>query len=195
MQGYTITKKQRTDFNHILFSTGLILIFSAIFSPLFILIPLQDLLFKPSGHWFFAPPLMAHTVFILSLLSISIAIFFKLWLDSIEKFNGKRKLAVLSFVVISIVFMLLAINQYRYVDGNGIHVNSLFSLTEKHYQWSDIEKVDQLVDGGKVTFAFVFKNGEEYSMLLNEDERKSWKNILFEIEEQGIESKYINMNE
>ncbi|MFD2445789.1 hypothetical protein ACFSO7_17665 [Bacillus sp. CGMCC 1.16607] len=192
MSGYTVTKKRKgTDFNHILFSIALILLFASFLSPLFVLMPVQDVLYTPTDHWFFSPPRTAFVVLILSIVILAVLIFIKVWLDSNELFKGKFKLAIYIMGIISLIFIFLAINQYRYVNGDGIHINPLFGFSEKHYAWSDIEKAQQTVDGGKVTFDFVFKNGDTYSMLLNEDERKSWKLLLFTIEEQGLKVKYI----
>ena len=40
----------------------------------------------------------------------------------------------------SMICLLGAMN-YFYVDSEGIHLNSLFSISESHYKWSDITNV------------------------------------------------------
>ncbi|HYK73933.1 MAG TPA: hypothetical protein VEV44_12555 [Pseudoneobacillus sp.] len=189
MNGYTVTKKKRTDFNHVLLSFAFILIFSAILSPLFIVLPLQEIIYKPTGYWFFGPPRLAFGVFIGGILLLSFVLLGKVWLVSSEKYTKKMKNAFYISVLLSIFMMYLGIDTYRYVDGDAIHVNSLFSFSEKKYNWTDIETATETVNRTKVIFDFTFKNGDKYHILLNEFERKSWSLINFEIEEAGVKLK------
>lgn len=187
MHGYTVTtKKKRTDFNHVLLSIAFILIFSSILSPFFIVLPIQELLFKPDGFWFFGPPRMAFGIFIGAILFLAFVILIKVWLASNDKYNSKIKKAYYVAILFSFLIMFLALNQYRYVDGEAIHVNPLFSLSEKKYKWEDVEKATQTINKSKVSFDFTFKNGDQYSILFNEYERKSWSLVLFKLEEAGV---------
>ncbi|UII54562.1 hypothetical protein LS684_12885 [Cytobacillus spongiae] len=190
--GYTITKKAKTDFNHILITSGIVLILSSIFIPLFLLVPIQQLLFHPEGYWLYEPTRTAYIVFISSLSGLSIMCFVSAWLSN----RGGSPLLIKSLMgfslLVSLTFILLSVNQYHYVDQKGIHINPLFSFEEKHYSWSDVKDAKQTqstkmgVSKDK-NIHFEFQNGDEYNMVLNSNVLKARVAIIYELRENGID--------
>lgn len=192
MSGYTITKNKKTDINQILLSIAFVLILSAIFVPLFFLIPIQGILFMPKGYWVFEPSLSAYITFISGILAISVLLIIKVWL-AYRGDNGKKsRILITTGIVVALVFILLSFNRYHYIDKNGIHINPLLSVQEIHYSWDDVEAVTQTVkvSGGVMRhdkLIFTFENGDEYAMLLNENARRGLSAMLFELRKRGIE--------
>ncbi|WP_442594400.1 hypothetical protein [Neobacillus sp. D3-1R] len=187
VSGYTVTKKKRTDFNHILVSIAFILLFASILSPFFIVLPLQEIFYKPEGYWFFGPPRSAFVIFIGAMVFLAVSLLIKVWLASRDTYNSKMKIAFYVAILVSFLTMYLALNDYRYLDGDSINVNPFFSISEEKYYWEDVASAKENVKKNKVTFDFTFKNGDTYTLLFNEHERKSWSLVIFELQEAGAD--------
>ncbi|MFE8700749.1 hypothetical protein ACFYKX_08995 [Cytobacillus sp. FJAT-54145] len=189
--GYTITKKKKTDWNQMLIPSAIILILGSVFIALFLLVPVQEILYKPEGYWVFEPPKVAYGAFIASLLLIAALLIIYAILISKEK-NGKLTKVIMSLAfAAAIAIGILSFGQYHYVDKEGIHFNPLFGFQERHYAWSDIEGVKERfkVKRGVMTsgqMEFTFKDGEEYTILINENVRKAKIAMLFELKKQDI---------
>jgi hypothetical protein len=190
--GYTITKKRKTEKSQIFVSLAIILILSSFFVPIFILIPLQEILFSPSGEWFFEPLRAAYGVFIAGLLLIAaICITAAVLLSKQRMTTGVKGLLAVS-AVIGVLFILLSTDGYHYADQNGITIDPIFSLKEKTYTWDEVAAAEQTakLSGGIATddkFIVTFKDGKKYSMVLNNNVVKARVAMQYVLKEKGIE--------
>ncbi|PWW30278.1 hypothetical protein DFO73_103160 [Cytobacillus oceanisediminis] len=190
--GYTITKKQKTDINQILVTTAIILILSAIFVPIFLLTPFQTYMYRPAGTWVFEAPKSAYLTFSFALVAIAIFMIAGVWLHSAEKFGKLGKTIIGIGLFSSLATLILSFDYYHYIDETGVHYNQLFSLEERHYEWSEIKQARQTVKNEMGIMSddkliFTFKDGTTYSYLLNDNIRKARNATYFELEEHGVE--------
>ncbi|KON87303.1 hypothetical protein AF332_11030 [Sporosarcina globispora] len=190
--GYTITKKQKTDINQILVTTAIILILSAIFIPVFLLSPFQAQFYKPEGTWIFEAPKSAYLTFSIALAAIGIFIIAGVWLHSAEKLGAIGKALVGAGFLFSLATAILSFDYYHYIDKKGVHFNTLFSLQEKHYEWSEIKQARQSVINKMGIMSddeliFTFQDGTTYAYPLNDNIRKARIATYYELEEHGVE--------
>lgn len=190
--GYTITKKQKTDITQILVTTGIILILSAIFIPIFLLSPFQAQFYRPEGTWVFEAPKSAYLTFSIGLAAVGVFIILGVWMKSAEKFGWFGKVFVGAGFLISLLMAILSFDYYHYIDKNGVHFNTLLSLQEKHYEWLEIQQARQTVINKMGVMSddeliFTFSDGTAYSFQLNDNIRKARIATYYELEEQGVE--------
>ncbi|UOE54143.1 hypothetical protein [Cytobacillus oceanisediminis] len=190
--GYTITKKQKTDINQILVTTAIILILSAIFIPIFLLSPFQAQFYKPEGTWVFEAPKSAYLTFSIALAAMGVFIIAGVWLQSAEKIGRIGKVIVGAGLLFSLATVILSFDYYHYIDKKGVHFNTLFSLQEKHYEWSEIQQARQTVINKMGVMSddeliFTFKDGTTYAYPLNDNIRKARIAAYYELEEHGVE--------
>lgn len=190
--GYTISKKQRTDIKPILITIAIIMILSAIFIPIFLLTPFQEQFYKPEGTWVFEAPKSAYITFSTALATAAVFIIAGVWLHSADKFGKLGKIIIGCGFLFSLATVILSFDYYHYIDKNGVHFNTLFSLQEKHYHWSDIKQARQTVKNEMGVMSddkliFTFKDGTNYEYLMNDNIRKARSETNFELEEHGVE--------
>ncbi|MGA5691180.1 hypothetical protein [Cytobacillus pseudoceanisediminis] len=190
--GYTITKKQRTESKQILVTTAIILILSAIFIPIFLLSPFQAQFYRPEGTWVFEAPKAAYVTFSIALASMGIFILAGVWLHSAEKFGRIAKFITGAVFLFSLSTVILSFDYYHYIDKNGVHFNTLFSLKEKHYNWPEIKHARQTVINKMGVMSddeliFTFKDGTTYAYPLNNNVRNARIATYYELEEHGVE--------
>lgn len=189
--GYTISKKQRTDIKQILVTTSFIMLLSAIFIPIFLLTPFQEQFYKPEGTWVFEAPKSAYITFSVALAASAVFIIAGVWLNSADKFGKLGKIIIGCGFLFSLATVLLSFDYYHYIDKNGVHFNTLFSLQEKHYNWSDIKQARQTVKNEMGIMSddkliFTFKDGTTYEYLINDNIRKARSDTYYELEEHGV---------
>ncbi|MGA5691368.1 hypothetical protein [Cytobacillus pseudoceanisediminis] len=190
--GYTISKKQRTDIKPILVTIAIIMILSAIFIPIFLLTPFQEQFYKPEGTWVFEAPKSAYITFSTALAAAAVFIIAGVWLHSADKLGKLGKIIIGCGFLFSLATVILSFDYYHYIDKNGVHFNTLFSLQEKHYHWSDIKQARQTVKNEMGVMSddkliFTFKDGTNYEYLMNDNIRKARSETNFELEEHGVE--------
>jgi hypothetical protein len=190
--GYTITKKRKTEMSQIFVSCAIILILSSCLVPIFILIPLQEILFSPSGEWFFEPLRSAYVFFIAGLLLLAAVCIAAAVLLSSQKMTAGSKGVLAVSAVIGVMFILLSTDGYHYADQNGITVDPIFSLKEKTHAWDEVAAAEQTakLSGGIATddkFIVTFKDGKKYSMVLNNNVVKARVAMQYVLKEKGIE--------
>lgn len=190
--GYTITKKKKTDFVQKLVPTAIILILSSVFLPIFFLGPIQELIYSPKGYWLYEPPKTAYITFIIGVLLIAVTLIMYAWLNS-KEISRKALNSVCGMVIVTAIgLILLTFNQYHYVDKSGFHINPLLGFKEVHYSFDDIVEARQTVKvkNGVMSgdeLILTFKDGEKYSLLLNQNVRDARVAIFYELEkERGI---------
>lgn len=194
--GYTVTKKKKTDVHQMLVPIAIILILSSIFIPLFFLAPIQFLLYKPSGEWFFEPPKNAYYSFIGSILLVATMLIVTAIAIHKEKMTKGMKGFIALGYFLSIVIFVLSINQYHYANQSGIFINRFLSFEEEIYSWGDITSAEEqaivkngIMSSGSLTLTFA--NEKTYTFLLNENVRKAKVAMYYELEKQGVEVKRI----
>ncbi|WP_026581138.1 hypothetical protein [Bacillus sp. J33] len=190
--GYTITKKQKTDIKQILVTTAIILILSAIFIPIFLLPLFQAQFCRPAGTWVFEAPKAAYVTFSAALAAVAVFMVAGVWFHSAEKFGKLGKIIVGAGCLVSFATVILSFDYYHYIDKSGVHFDPLFSLKEKHYEWSEIKKARQTVKNDKGIISddkliFTFSDGTSYAYLFNDNVRKARMATYFELEEHGVE--------
>ena len=192
--GYTVTKKKKTDFTQMLVPIAIILILGSIFIALFFLAPIQFLLYKPSGEWFFEPPKNAYYAFIGGILLVAamlIGTAIAIYKDKMTK--GIKSWISLGYIVSMLIFVL-SLNQYHYANETGIVINRFLSFEDEKYIWEDIISAEEqaIVKNGIMssgTLILTFSNDKRYTLLLNENVRKAKIAMYYELEKQGIEVK------
>ncbi|GLB57917.1 hypothetical protein [Cytobacillus sp. NCCP-133] len=190
--GYTISKKQKTDISQILVTTAIILILSAIFIPIFLLSPFQAQFYKPEGTWVFEAPKAAYLTFSIALAAVAVFMITGVWLHSAGKFGMFAKVIIGAGFLSSLATVILSFDYYHYIDKNGVYFNLLFSLEEKHYEWSEIKQARQTVKNEMGIMSddkliFTIKDGTSYAYLLNVNVRRARIATYFELEENGVE--------
>lgn len=190
--GYTITKKQKTEINQIVVTTAIIMILSAIFIPIFLLSPFQAQFYRPAGTWVFEAPKAAYLTFSFALAAVAVFMIAGVWLQSDGKFGKLAKIMIGAGFLSSLATVILSFDYYHYIDKSGVHFNPLFSLEEKHYEWSEIKQARQTVKNEMGIMSddkliFTFKDGTSYSYLMNANIRMARIATYFELEEHGVE--------
>ncbi|MFE8702161.1 hypothetical protein ACFYKX_16300 [Cytobacillus sp. FJAT-54145] len=191
-QGYTVSKKTKTDWHQMLIPAAFILILGSTFISLFFIVPVQSVLYHPEGDWFFEPPKIVYYTSIASQVLIGIIMIIYALLLGKGKNSSLIKMIVSLSILVSFIVGLLCFDYYHYATKEGIHVNPLFSLDEKLYAWNDIEHVKETfrVKNGVMssgTLIFTFKGGEQYTLMLNNNVLKAKRAMIFEVENRGIE--------
>ncbi|MDZ5473185.1 hypothetical protein SM124_15815 [Bacillus sp. 31A1R] len=194
--GYTVTKKKKTDFIQKLVPTAIILILSSVFLPIFFLGPIQGLIYQPKGYWLYEPPKSAYVTFIICVLVIAFLLILFAFLASKGAINRITKSLIVISTVASIAVIILCFNNYHYVDKEGIHINPLFGFEEKSYSWDEVTEARQTVkvkmgimSGDELILSF--NDGNKYALLLNSNVIKARVAMYFELEEErGIKIIY-----
>lgn len=191
---YTVTKKKKTEISQMLVPTAIILILGSVFIALFLLAPMQSLLYDPKGDWFFEPPKTAYYAFIGAILIVALLLITTAVFLYKESLTILVKMILTIGYVLSFIVLLLSINQYHYVSQSGIVINRFLSINEEEYTWNDIKSAEEvfhskngIMSSGEIKFTF--SNGKSYSFLLNENVRKAKIAMYFELEKSGIEVK------
>jgi hypothetical protein len=192
--GYTVTKKKKTDVSQMLVPIAIILILGSIFIALFFLAPIQFLLYKPQGEWFFEPPKSAYYSFIGSILLVATMLIVTAIAIYKEKLTKGLKRFIAIGYFLSFMIFILSINQYHYANQSGIIINRFLSFEEEKYTWEDITFAEEqtIVKNGIMSsgrLILTFANEETYTFLLNENVRKAKISMYYELEKQGIEVK------
>lgn len=192
--GYTVTKKKKTDASQMLVPIAIILILGSIFIALFFLAPIQFLLYKPSGEWFFEPPKRAYYSFIGSILLVAALLIITAIAIYKEKMTKGMKGFIAFGYVLSVVIFVLSINQYHYANQSGIVINRFFSFKEEIYTWKDVTSAEEqaVMKNGNMSsgsLTLTFSNDQRYTFMLNENVRKAKIAMYYELDKQGIEVK------
>ena len=91
--------------------------------------------------------------------------------------RSMKDLALASAIALAVAtpLCLLGAMNYFYVDSEGIHLNSLFSISESHYKWSDITNVRTrcLAERDNLHLNYILRMNDEKEVdLLNESRRE-----------------------
>lgn len=192
--GYTVTKKKKTDYTQMLVPIAIILILGSIFIALFFLAPIQFLLYKPSGEWFFEPPKNAYYAFIGGILLVAAMLIGTAIVIYKDKMTKGMKGFITVGYLLSVLIFVLSLNQYHYANQSGIVINRFLSFEDEKYTWADITYAEEqaIVKNGIMssgTLTLTFANDKSYTFLLNENVRKVKIAMYYELEKQGIEVK------
>ncbi|PKR78152.1 hypothetical protein CEY16_06450 [Halalkalibacillus sediminis] len=146
-------------------STGLILLVSSIFIPFPAVMFIQDMLFFSYDHLSFVRLTSTYFSFGVGMVWIALVLFsFLLTKRHAEKKGKKYKLTALHFAFLLFGFLMfvLSIYHYYYLDENGAHSNSFWTVSETSIAWTEVEEVSRVVkeDDYRV-LSYTFKNDEK----------------------------------
>ncbi|GAE27419.1 hypothetical protein JCM9140_3566 [Halalkalibacter wakoensis JCM 9140] len=144
-------------------TTGLLLVITAFFLPVIVVLFVQDMLFFSADHWTFIRPAAAYIGFGSGMILIAIVLFsFLLTKMYSEKKDKPYKWTGfhLVFLFMVVPLFVFSIYHYAYFDEQGVQGNSFWSLSETRISWEDVEEVTRLVEEGSLLVtAYTFSDG------------------------------------
>ncbi|TVP86056.1 MAG: hypothetical protein EA344_03975 [Alkalicoccus sp.] len=130
-------------------TAGPLLIISAFFVPVIVIMMVQDMLFFSYDHWSFIRPQAAYLGFGGAMIWLAVCLF-SLY---VVKAAAERKnwsdwsLSVHSLLMTAAFpVFILSIYHYAYLDEAGVKVNSYWSVSETDIHWEDVENVSRTVE-------------------------------------------------
>lgn len=145
-------------------ASSLILIISAFFVPAAAIMYIQDLLFFSYDHLSFIRPSAAYIGFGLGMIWISIImlsfLFTKMYSEKRER-TYKLTGLHLTFLALAVPVFVFSVCHYAYLDEQGVHDNSFWSLSEDSIAWDDVEEVTRLVEeDSKRVISYTFSKSD-----------------------------------
>ncbi|WP_246942011.1 hypothetical protein [Bacillus pinisoli] len=194
MSGYTITKKKRFDLSSFLIMTSIILVLSCLIVPFVAIYTYQDIFINNVPAWFFTTPKYNYFIFAGALTWFSILIIlFVIYRNHVMM--SDKKLRILPFLLLAIpgcIVIVLSLNNYFYLNDEGIHTRSMADFSVKTYKWEDVTEAKQLQiirDG--VMFegdmVFTFKDGESFNLPVTKEVQLNKRRIYTALREFNIE--------
>ncbi|MFG6113563.1 hypothetical protein ACGTN9_00130 [Halobacillus sp. MO56] len=160
MYGYD----QESQWTYLTIGIIIIAFMLSILAPVTLMTILQDIFHFSRSHWIFMAPISAYIMLGASFVWIGLLLILFLILRSKRK---KPPVWVLAIgIPVAELFFVLSINNYYYFQDQGITYNPLFSISPQHYQWEDIERINQIYDKSEGTIflkdmLFQLKNGKD----------------------------------
>jgi hypothetical protein len=130
-------------------TAGPLLIISAFFVPVIVIMMVQDMLFFSYDHWSFIRPRAAYLGFGGAMIWLAVCLFSLYFIKAAaEKKNWNDRSMSVHTVLMAAAFpiFVLSIYHYAYLDEAGVKVNAFWSVSEDEIHWGDVESVSRVVE-------------------------------------------------
>lgn len=141
----------------LLITAAVILLFASVPIGIFIVSFVHQSMYLERSYWFFDSPMSSYVTIVAVLLIIPIfLIIIAIYLfrtDESRKRNVNVFIASLVTLLVMISGIYMSLDNYYYIDKNGLHYDELWKLEKSFYSWDDITAMKQINknDGGTLT--------------------------------------------
>lgn len=123
---------------------SIMLFIGSLFMPFILVYLIQDALYNSKEMMYFKTPPSSYFTFGVGMMWIALVLL--VYVITKKKFEiGKLKWLSLLFIPLSIPFFLFSIENYYYLDKEGIHSNELTSFKAvETYRWDEMKEVKEI---------------------------------------------------
>lgn len=184
------------------FVIAIILFISSLFMPLVFVFFIQETLYHSKLHWFYEAPTSAYVTFGIGMVWIAIVLFGYLFVK--WKYDPRFSKSITGLLLcISIPFFIFGVDNYHYLNDEGLHFNYLYTLNRvTTYEWKDFKEVKEIYEKSSGTvylkeYAFITKGNKVETLPFNIKLKENQNLILTKLAENGVEvtSNYKDMYE
>lgn len=141
----------------LLITVAVILLFAAVPIGIFIVSFIHNSVYLDRSHWFFDSPMSSYITMVVVFLIVPVLlIVMAIYLFKTDE-SKKRSINVFLASAFTLVVMAaggyLSIDNYYYMDKNGLYYDELWKLEQTEYSWDEITAMKQInkKEGGTLT--------------------------------------------
>lgn len=141
----------------LLITVAVILLFASVPIGIFIVSFIHNSVYLDRSHWFFDSPMSSYITMVAVFLIIPVLlIFMAIYLFKTDE-SRKRSFNVFIAAAFTLVIMAaggyLSIDNYYFMDKNGLYYDELWKLEQTEYSWNEITEMKQInkKEGGTLT--------------------------------------------
>ncbi|RLQ94302.1 hypothetical protein [Falsibacillus albus] len=131
------------EYDYMIIAVIIICIISSFILPFIFVYLIQESIFNSASNWIFFSPLSAYFTFMLGMLWIPVPLAVHL----IIKNKTSRSSSLLTGILIIFIsgpLFFSSINNYVFIDQQGIHYNDLFKKSPTEFSWDKIQNVHEV---------------------------------------------------